>query len=214
MRKLKAVIDNKNKATNDEIVENLNMYTFQYALNEIGTAFVDFFKMGRDNVLKNDRVTIDFEFHELLSCYKKQLNEVANRVIKLNKEFNKQEIRKIYNNEYFRKIMLQLQREVGTSYVFDLQKYKKGEPDYIKELIDLLVYFKTNYDIITSLVDKIDIEKSTKTYLKSTMTKLKKLITELEKEIVSERQQFMAEKQKRKYNANVKFIIKNWHLNF
>ena len=214
MRKLKAVIDNKNKATNDEIVENLNMYTFQYALNEIGTAFVDFFKMGLDNVLKNDRVTIDFEFHELLSCYKKQLNEVANRIIKLNKEFNKQEIRKIYNNEYFRKIMLQLQREVGTSYVFDLQKYKKGEPDYIKELIDLLVYFKTNYDIITSLVDKIDIEKSTKTYLKSTMTKLKKLITELEKEIVSERQQFMAEKQKRKYNANVKFIIKNWHLNF
>ena len=214
MRKLKAVIDNKNKATNDEIVENLNMYTFQYALNEIGTAFVDFFKMGRDNVLKNDRVPIDFEFHELLSCYKKQLNEVANRVIKLNKEFNKRDIRKIYNNEYFRKIMLQLQREVGTSYVFDLQKYKKGEPDYIKELIDLLVYFKTNYDIITSLVDKIDIEKNTKVYLKTTMTKLKKLITELEKDIISERHQFLSEKQKRKYNADIKFIIKNWHLNF
>lgn len=214
MRKIKIQVDNKNKATNDEIVENLNMYTFQYALNEIGTAFVDFFKMGRDNVLKNDRVTIDFEFHELLSCYKKQLNEVANRVIKLNKEFNKQEIRKIYNNEYFRKIMLQLQREVGTSYVFDLQKYKKGEPDYIKELIDIIVYFKANYDIIMSILEKLEIEKSTKTYLKATMTKLKKLITELEKDIISERQQFLSEKQKRKYNANVKFIIKNWHLNF
>ena len=214
MRKLKAVIDNKNKATNDEIVENLKMYTFQYALNEIGTAFVDFFKMGRDNVLKNTKTSIDFEINELLSCYKKQLNEVANRIIKLNKEFNKQEIRKIYNNEYFRKIMLQLQREVGTSYVFDLQKYKKGEPDYIKELIDLLVYFKTNYDIITSLVDKIDIEKNTKVYLKTTMTKLKKLITELEKDIISERHQFLSEKQKRKYNADIKFIIKNWRLNF
>ena len=214
MRKIKIQVDNKNKATNQEIIDNLDMYTFQYALNEIGTAFVDFFKMGRDNVLKNDRVTIDFEFHELLSCYKKQLNEVANRVIKLNKEFNKQEIRKIYNNEYFRKIMLQLQREVGTSYVFDLQKYKKGEPDYIKELIDIIVYFKANYDIIMSILEKLEIEKSTKTYLKATMTKLKKLITELEKDIISERQQFLSEKQKRKYNANVKFIIKNWHLNF
>ena len=214
MRKLKAVIDNKNKATNDEIVENLNMYTFQYALNEIGTAFVDFFKMGRDNVLKNDRVTIDFEFHELLSCYKKQLNEVANRVIKLNKEFNKRDIRKIYNNNFFSKTMFQLQREVATSYVFDLQKYKKGEPDYIKELIDIIVYFKANYDIIMAILEKLEIEKSTKTYLKSTMTKLKKLITELEKDIISERHQFLSEKQKRKYNAGIKFIIKNWHLNF
>lgn len=110
--------------------------------------------------------------------------------------------------------MLQLQREVGTSYVFDLQKYKKGEPAYIKELIDLIVYFKTNYDIITSLVDKLEIDKNTKVYLKTTMTKFKKLNQDLEKEIISERQQFMAEKKKRNYNANVKYIIKNWHLNF
>ena len=147
-----------------------------------------------------------------MSCYKKQLNEVANRVIKLNKEFNKNDIRKIYNNNFFSKTMLQLQREIGTSYVFDLQKYKKGEPDYIKELIDLVVYFKTNYDIITSLVDKLDIDKNTKTYLKTTMTKFKKLNQDLEKEIISERQQFMAEKNKRNYNANIKFIIKNWNL--
>ena len=212
MRKLKIQVDNKNKATNQEIIDNLDMYTFQYALNEIGTGFVQFFRMGIDDVLKNTKTSIDFENNELLSCYDKQLNEVVNRVIKLNKEFNKQEIRKIYNNEYFRKIMLQLQREVGTSYVFDLQKYKKGEPDYIKELIDLIVYFKTNYDIITSLVDKIDIDKNTKIYLKTTMTKFKKLNNDLEKEIVSERQQFMAEKKKRNYNANIKFIIKNWNL--
>ena len=93
-----------------------------------------------------------------------------------------------------------------------MQKYKKGEPDYIKELIDLLVYFKTNYDIITSLVDKLDIDKNTKTYLKTTMTKFKKLNSNLESEIISERQQFMAEKKKRNYNANIKFIIKNWNL--
>ena len=214
MRKLKAVIDNKNKATNDEIVENLNMYTFQYALNEIGTGFVQFFRMGLDNVLKNDRVTIDFEFNELLSCYKKQLNEVANRIIRLNKEFNKSDIRKIYNNDFFKKIMFKLQREAATSYVFDLQKYKKGEQEYVREFIDLLVYFKANYDIISSLIDKLELEKSTKQYLKSTMTKFKKLLIELEKEITSERQQFLSEKQKRNYNANIKFIIKNWHLNF
>ena len=214
MRKLKIQVDNKNKATNQEIFDNLDQYTFQYALNEIGTGFVQFFRMGLDDVLKNSKTSIDFEVNELLSCYKKQLNEVANRVIKLNKEFNKQEIRKIYNNEYFRKIMLQLQREIGTSYVFDLQKYKKGEPDYIKELIDLIVYFKTNYDIITSLVDKLDLEKNTKIYLKTTMTKFRKLNQDLEKEIISERQQFMSEKKKRNYNANVKFIIKNWRLNF
>ena len=41
---------------------------------------------------------IDFEFNELLSSYKRQLNEVSNRVIKLNKEFNKKDIRRIYNN--------------------------------------------------------------------------------------------------------------------
>ncbi len=35
---------------------------------------------------------------------------------------------------------------------------------------------------------------------------------DLEKEIISERQQFMAEKKKRNYNANIKFIIKNWNL--
>ena len=168
--------------------------------------------MELDDVLKNTRTSIDFEINELLSCYDKQLNEVANRVIKLNKEFNKQEIRKIYNNEYFRKIMLQLQREVGTSYVFDLQKYKKGEPAYIKELIDLIVYFKANYDIITSLVDKLDIEKNTKIYLKTTMTKFKKLNSDLEKEIKSERKQFLGDKHKRNYNANIKFIIKNWNL--
>ena len=74
------------------------------------------------------------------------------------------------------------------------------------------MYFKTNYDIITSLVDKLDIDKNTKTYLKTTMTKFKKLNQDLEKEIISERQQFMAEKNKRNYNANIKFIIKNWNL--
>ena len=211
MRKLKIQVDNKNKATNQEIIDNLDMYTFQYALNEIGTGFVQFFRMGIDDVLKNTKTSIDFEINELLSCYDKQLNEVANRIIKLNKEFNKQEIRKIYNNEYFRKIMLQLQREVGTSYAFDLQKYKKGEPDYIKELIDLIVYFKTNYDIITSLVDKIDIDKNTKIYLKTTMTKFKKLNQDLEKEIKSERKQFLGDKHKRNYNANINFIIKNWN---
>ena len=65
-----------------------------------------------------------------------------------------------------------------------------------------------------SILEKLEIEKSTKTYLKSTMTKLKKLITELEKDIISERHQFLSEKQKRKYNADIKFIIKNWKLNF
>ena len=212
MRKLKIQVDNKNKATNQEIIDNLDMYTFQYALNEIGTGFVQFFRMGLDDVLKNKKTSIDFEINELLSCYDKQLNEVANRIIKLNKEFDKQEIRKIYNNEYFRKIMLQLQREVGTSYVFDLQKYKKGEPAYIKELIDLIVYFKTNYDIITSLVDKLEIDKNTKVYLKTTMTKFKKLNQNLEKEIKSERKQFLGDKHKRNYNRNIKFIIKNWNM--
>ena len=86
MRKLKIQVNNKNKATNQEIVDNLDQYTFQYALNEIGTGFVQFFRMGLDDVLKNDRVTIDFEFNELLSCYKKLLNEVANRIIRLNLE--------------------------------------------------------------------------------------------------------------------------------
>ena len=33
MRKLKIQVDNKNKATNQEIIYNLDMYTFQYALN-------------------------------------------------------------------------------------------------------------------------------------------------------------------------------------
>jgi signal recognition particle GTPase len=214
MRKLKIRVDNKNKATNQEIVDNLDRYTFQYALNEIGTGFVQFFRMGLDDVLKNEKTLIDFEFNELLSCYEKPLNEVANRIIKLNKMFNKKDIKKIYNNEYFRNIMLQLQKEVGTSYVFDLQKYKKGEPEYIKELISLLIYFKVNYDIIMSLVDKLEINKNTKTYLKTTMTKFRRLNQDIENEIVSERQQFMAEKKKRNYNANVKYIIKNWHLNF
>ena len=50
------------------------------------------------------------------------------------------------------------------------------------------------------------------TYLKTTMTKFKKLNSDLESEIISERQQFMAEKKKRNYNANIKFIIKNWNL--
>ena len=44
------------------------------------------------------------------------------------------------------------------------------------------------------------------------MTKFKKLNQNLESEIISERQQFMAEKKKRNYNANIKFIIKNWNL--
>ena len=212
MRKLRIQVDTKDKATNQEIIDNIDKYTFQYALNEIGTGFVQFFRMGLDDVLNNKKTLIDFEINELLSCYDKQLNEVANRIIKLNKEFNKQEIRKIYNNENFRKIMLQLQRDAGTIYVFDLQKYKKGEPQYIKELIDLLVYFKANYDIIMSLIDRLEIDKATKTYLKTTMTKFKKLNSDLEKDIISERQQFMNEKNKRNYNANIKFIIKNWNL--
>ena len=212
MRKLKIQIDNKNKASNQEIIDNLDKYTFQYALNEIGTGFVQFFRMGLDDVLKNEKTLIDFEFNELLSCYEKPLNEVANRIIKLNKMFNKQDIKKIYNNEYFRKIMLQLQKEAMTSYVFDLHKYKKGEPEYIKELISLLTYFKGNYDIIMSLIDKLEIDKNTKTYLKTTMTKFSKLNQDIEKDIASERQQFMSEKNKRNYNANIKFIIKNWNL--
>ena len=64
----------------------------------------------------------------------------------------------------------------------------------------------------TASIIKIDIDKNTKIYLKTTMTKFKKLNQDLEKEIISERQQFMAEKKKRNYNANIKFIIKNWNL--
>ena len=52
MRKLKIQVDNKNKATNQEIIDNLDMYAFQYALNEIGTGFVQFFRMGLDDVLR------------------------------------------------------------------------------------------------------------------------------------------------------------------
>lgn len=198
--------------TNEEILKNINNYTFQYALNEIGTGFVQFFQMDFESILQGNKPKIDLKINELLTCYEAQINEVANGIINLNKEYNNQEIKKIYNNQYFRNLMLQLQKQAGTRYVFDLQKYKKDETTYIKELIDLLVYFKANYDIINSLINFIEISENSKTYLKTTMLDFKDLNDAIEKEIKSERKQFLGDKHKRNYNANIKFIIKNWNL--
>ena len=198
--------------TNEEILKNINNYTFQYALNEIGTGFVQFFQMDFESILQGNKPKIDLKINELLTCYEAQINEVANGIINLNKEYNNQEIKKIYDNQYFRNLMLQLQKQAGTRYVFDLQKYKKDETTYIKELIDLLVYFKANYDIINSLINFIEISENSKTYLKTTMFAFKDLNDAIEKEIKSERKQFLGDKHKRNYNANIKFIIKNWNL--
>ena len=198
--------------TNEEILKNINNYTFQYALNEIGTGFVQFFQMDFESILQGNKPKIDLKINELLTCYEAQINEVANGIINLNKEYNNQEIKKIYDNQYFRNLMLQLQKQAGTRYVFDLQKYKKDETTYIKELIDLLVYFKANYDIINSLINLIEISENSKTYLKTTMLDFKDLNDAIEKEIKSERKQFLGDKHKRNYNANIKFIIKNWNL--
>lgn len=198
--------------TNEEILKNINNYTFQYALNEIGTGFVQFFQMDFESILQGNKPKIDLKINELLTCYEAQINEVANGIINLNKEYNNQEIKKIYDNQYFRNLMLQLQKQAGTRYVFDLQKYKKDETTYIKELIDLLVYFKANYDIINSLINFIEISENSKTYLKTTMLDFKDLNDAIEKEIKSERKQFLGDKHKRNYNANIKFIIKNWNL--
>ena len=198
--------------TNEEILKNINNYTFQYALNEIGTGFVQFFQMDFESILQGNKPKIDLKINELLTCYEAQINEVANGIINLNKEYNNQEIKKIYDNQYFRNLMLQLQKQAGTRYVFDLQKYKKDETTYIKELIDLLVYLKANYDIINSLINFIEISENSKTYLKTTMLAFKDLNDAIEKEIKSERKQFLGDKHKRNYNANIKFIIKNWNL--
>ena len=198
--------------TNEEILKNINNHTFQYALNEIGTGFVQFFQMDFESILQGNKPKIDLKINELLTCYEAQINEVANGIINLNKEYNNQEIKKIYDNQYFRNLMLQLQKQAGTRYVFDLQKYKKDETTYIKELIDLLVYFKANYDIINSLINFIEISENSKTYLKTTMLAFKDLNDAIEKEIKSERKQFLGDKHKRNYNANIKFIIKNWNL--
>ena len=83
---------------------------------------------------------------------------------------------------------------------------------YIKELIDLLVYFKANYDIINSLINFIEISENSKTYLRTTMLDFKDLNDSIEKEIKSERKQFLGDKHKRNYNRNIKFIIKNWNM--
>ncbi len=198
--------------TNEEILKNINNYTFQYALNEIGTGFVQFFQMDFESILQGNKPKIDLKINELLTCYEAQINEVANGIINLNKEYNNQEIKKIYDNQYFRNLMLQLQKQAGTRYVFDLQKYKKDETTYIKELIDLLVYFKANYDIINSLINFIEISENSKTYLKTTMLDFKDLNDAIEKEIKSERKQFLGDKHKRNYNRNIKFIIKNWNM--
>ncbi len=198
--------------TNEEILKNINNYTFQYALNEIGTGFVQFFQMDFESILQGNKPKIDLKINELLTCYEAQINEVANGIINLNKEYNNQEIKKIYDNQYFRNLMLQLQKQAGTRYVFDLQKYKKDETTYIKELIDLLVYFKANYDIINSLINFIEISENSKTYLKTTMLDFKDLNDSIEKEIKSERKQFLGDKHKRNYNRNIKFIIKNWNM--
>ena len=198
--------------TNEEILKNINNYTFQYALNEIGTGFVQFFQMDFESILQGNKPKIDLEINELLTCYEAQINEVANGIINLNKEYNKQKIKKIYDNQYFRNLMLQLQKQAGTRYVFDLQKYKKDENAYIKELIDLLVYFKANYDIINSLINFIEISENSKTYLRTTMLDFKDLNDSIEKEIKSERKQFLGDKHKRNYNRNIKFIIKNWNM--
>ena len=198
--------------TNKEILKNINNYTFQYALNEIGTGFVQFFQMDFESILQGNEPKIDLKINELLTCYETQINEVAKGIINLNKEYNNQEIKKIYDNQYFRNLMLQLQKQAGTRYVFDLQKYKKDENAYIKELIDLLVYFKANYDIINSLINFIEISENSKTYLKTTMLDFKDLNDSIEKEIKSERKQFLGDKHKRNYNRNIKFIIKNWNM--
>ena len=47
MRKLKIRVDNKNKATNQEIVDNLDQYTFQYALVEERRNMVRQFRQDR-----------------------------------------------------------------------------------------------------------------------------------------------------------------------
>ena len=198
--------------TNEEILKNIDNYTFQYALNEIGTGFVQFFQMDFESILQGNKPKIDLKINKLLTCYEAQINEVANGIINLNKEYNNQEIKKIYDNQYFRNLMLQLQKQAGTRYVFDLQKYKKDETAYIKELIDLLVYFKANYDIINSLINFIEISENSKTYLKTTMLDFKDLNDSIEKEIKSERKQFLGDKHKRNYNRNIKFIIKNWNM--
>ena len=44
------------------------------------------------------------------------------------------------------------------------------------------------------------------------MLDFKDLNDAIEKEIKSERKQFLGDKHKRNYNANIKFIIKNWNL--
>ena len=214
MRKVKINLNTKNRASDSEILSNLDMYTFQYAINQIGTSALDFFQLGADEAMQKDKISIDFEVNELLICYKKPLNEVVNRVIRLNKKFNDSRIKRIYANTLFKETMLTLQMEAGTGYVYDLRKYKKGEPRYICSLIDLLIYFKTNYDIIVPLFSKLPLEKEDITYIKTTTTKLNNLINILEEEVTSERHQFLSKKQKLKYNADIKFIIKNWKLNF
>ena len=40
--------------TNEEILKNINNYTFQYALNEIGTGFVQFFQMDFESILQGN----------------------------------------------------------------------------------------------------------------------------------------------------------------
>ena len=214
MRKVKMRINTENRASDSEILSNLDMFTFQYAINQIGTSALDFFQLGADEAMQKDKISIDFEINELLICYKKPLNEVVNRIIRLNKKFNDSRIKRIYANTFFKKTMLNLQMEAGTGYVYDLRKYKKGETRYICSLIDLLIYFKTNYDVIVPLFNKLPLEKEDITYIKATMTKLNNLNKVLEEEITSERHQFLTKKQKLKYNANIKFIIKNWKLNF
>ena len=210
MRKVKINLNTQNRASDSEIISNLDMFTFQYAINQIGTSALDFFQIGADEAMQKDKISIDFEVNELLICYKKPLNEVVNRVIRLNKKFNDSRIKRIYANTLFKETMLALQMEAGTGYVYDLRKYKKGEPRYVCNLIDLLIYFKTNYDIIVPLFSKLPLEKEDITYIKTTMTKLNNLIKILEEEVTSERHQFLSKKQRLKYNANIKYIIKNW----
>ena len=136
--------------TNKEILKNINNYTFQYALNEIGTGFVQFFQMDFESILQGNKPKIDLEINELLTCYKTQIDEVANGIINLNKEYNNQEIKKIYDNQYFRNLMLQLQKQAGTRYVFDLQKYKKE----LNACSPLVSFFNSEFELLNILINK------------------------------------------------------------
>ena len=209
MRKIK-VVDTTDTV---DIQKNIDMYTFQYAINEIGTSFVQFLELDVRNILEKDRVEIDFDINELLSCFKQQLVEVVNRVVRINKKYNNSSITNFYKNKLFRQNMLNMQSNVAKKYVFDLQRYKKCEPNYVANLIDLVIYLKANHDIITSLIGKLSLNKTDIVYIKTSLTKLKFLVTKLEIEIKSEKQQFLTSKQKQRYNKAIKNLIKGGLVN-